>query len=191
MLAPGKRVFSSASRAIFRAEIVTPLADAMSLVDREAGNFQARGKIEKSRRQQPLRRDEYKMMPAAGDLALDVTQLHLIHPAMERRRRIARQAQRIDLVLHQRDQRRDHDVGASRDRGRHLVAERLAAPGRHHDQRVAPLESGLDSLRLQRPQTLKSPKPPQNGKHFVGRCSAPRASSTGRSRLFIVLLASI
>ena len=68
---------------------MSPLADAVRLVDREAGNVQARGEIEKSRRQQPLRRDEYKMMPAAGELALDVTNLHLIHSAMKRRRRIA------------------------------------------------------------------------------------------------------
>ena len=67
-----------------------PLADAVRFIDREAGNFQARGEIEKSRRQQPLRRDEYKMMAAPGELALDVTNLHLIHPAMERRSRIAR-----------------------------------------------------------------------------------------------------
>ena len=108
--------------AIFRPEVVPPLADTVSLVDREARNLKARDKIEKSRRQQPLRRDEYKMMPAAGELALDVANFHLVHPAVDRRRRIARQPQRIDLVLHQRDKRRDHDVGASSDRGRHLVA---------------------------------------------------------------------
>ena len=105
----------------------------MRLVDRKAGNVKARGKIEKSRRQEALRRDEYKMMPPGGDLALEVANLHLIHAAMQRRRRIPRQTQRIDLILHQRDQRRDHDVGASSDRGRHLVAERLAATRRHHD----------------------------------------------------------
>ena len=158
--------------AIFGPEIMSPLADAVRLVDREAGNLQARRELEKSRRQQPLRRDEYKMMPAAGELALDVTNFHLIHAAMNRRRRIAGQPQRIDLVLHQRDKRRDHDVGAPSDRRRHLVAERLAAPGRHHDQRVAAVESRLNRLELQRPQALESPKPPQDRKHFVRRTPA-------------------
>ena len=158
--------------AIFGPEVVPPLADAMRLVDRKAGDLQARRQLEKSRRQQPLRRDEYKMMPPAGDLALDVADFHLIHAAMKRRRRITRQPQRIDLVFHQRDQRRDDDVGASGDRRRHLVAERLAAPGRHHDQRVAAVEPRLDRLELQRPQALESPEPPQNRKHFVRRAPA-------------------
>src|SRR5271169_2101146 len=97
--------------AIFGPEVVPPLADTMRLVDRKTCDLQTRCEIEKPRRQQPLRRDEYKMMMAAGELALDVTNLHLIHPAMERRRRIAGQPQRIDLVFHQCDQWRDHDVG--------------------------------------------------------------------------------
>ena len=169
MLAPGKRVFSSAScRYSGRKSWPHWLMQCASSIAK-LETLQARGEIEKSRRQQPLRRDEYKMMPAAGELALDVTNLHLIHPAMKRRRRIAGQAQRIDLILHQRDERRDHDVGASSHRRRHLVAERLPAPGRHHDQRIAPVESGLNGLELQRPQALESPKPPQNRKHFVGR----------------------
>ena len=48
-----------------------PLADAVRFVDREAGDVKPRGQLQKSRRQQPLRSDEYKMMAAGGDLALD------------------------------------------------------------------------------------------------------------------------
>ena len=45
--------------------------------------------------------------------------------------------QRVDLVLHQRDERR-HDQGhAVADQRRGLEADRLARPGGHHDQRIA------------------------------------------------------
>src|SRR6218665_92288 len=53
----------------------------------------------------------------------------------------ARLVQRTDLVVHQRNQRRDHDAHPAplllAHDGRHLVAQRLAAPGGHQHQRVA------------------------------------------------------
>ena len=56
--------------------------------------------------------------------------------------------QRLDLVLHQRHQRRDHErqVGAHQ-RGQ-LVAERLARARRHHHQHVAVRQRGADRIRL-------------------------------------------
>ncbi len=119
--------------------------------------------------QQALRRNENKMMVTGGELALDLTNFGEVDAAVNRRGRITGQAQRIDLVFHQRDERRDHDVGAPGNRRRHLIAQRLAAAGRHHDQRVAAFEAGSDRLQLQRPQAFKSPKTPQNGKDCVRR----------------------
>jgi hypothetical protein len=56
--------------------------------------------------------------------------------------------QRVDLVLHQRDQRRDHDADARPQQRRDLVAQRLAAAGRHQHQRVAAADHVLDDLGL-------------------------------------------
>ena len=56
---------------------------------------------------------------------------------VEERRAHAELQQRRDLVLHQRDQRRDDDPGAGAHQRRDLVAQRLAAAGRHQHQRVA------------------------------------------------------
>ena len=50
-------------------------------------------------------------------------------------------AQRADLVAHQRDQRRDDEGDAGAGQRRELVAERLAAAGRHDREDVA---AGLD-----------------------------------------------
>ena len=54
------------------------------------------------------------------------------------------------------------------DSWRHLVAERLAAAGRHHHQRVASIESCPDRLCLQRTETLETPEAAHGGKDFVG-----------------------
>ena len=47
-------------------------------------------------------------------------------------------SQRLDLVLHQRDQRRDDDAGAGPHEGRDLIAQRLAAARRHQRQQSPP-----------------------------------------------------
>jgi len=59
-------------------------------------------------------------------------------------------AQGGDLVLHQRDQRRDHDGRARHGQRRHLVAQRLAAAGGHEHQRIAPAVDRIDHLVLRR-----------------------------------------
>ena len=61
-------------------------------------------------------------------------------------------AQGVDLVLHQRDERRDHDADAGSQQRRDLVAERLAAAGRHEDEAASPGGDVLDDLLLLRPE---------------------------------------
>ncbi len=56
--------------------------------------------------------------------------------------------QRVDLVLHERDERRDDDAGARPDHGRQLVAQRLAAAGGHEHERVAAGHEMVDDLLL-------------------------------------------
>jgi len=67
--------------------------------------------------------------------------------AVQERRRDAVDAEPVDLILHQRDERRDDQAQAlGRDRGR-LKAERLAAAGRQDDDAVARGEDSRASLR--------------------------------------------
>ena len=66
-----------------------------------------------------------------------------------------RRAQEVDLVLHQRDQRRDDQRHAVEQQRRQLVAERLAAAGREHRQRAAPGQQRLDHLGLAGPEASK------------------------------------
>ena len=61
----------------------------------------------------------------------------------------------IHLVLHQGNQRADHQAYALPAQGGKLVAQGLAAPGRHHHQNVAPLHDGSHHTVLPLPQPGK------------------------------------
>ena len=106
--------------------------------------------VEEARRLQPLRRH------------VDQVQRTLAHRPLDRRSRARKSSvelsmrgahaelgQRRHLVVHQRDQRRDHDGEPVEAQGRHLVAERLAAAGRHQHEPVAAGEDVADHLLLQ------------------------------------------
>ena len=133
-------------------ERVTPCRDAVRLVDRED-------------RQLDLREEPQEALVGEA-LGRDVEQLQLARRAADPARRASRRAratsraappatprsgQRVDLILHERDQRRDDETGAlEHDRGQ-LVAEALAAAGREHRERGAPGEQRLDDLALPGP----------------------------------------
>jgi hypothetical protein len=60
----------------------------------------------------------------------------------------ATRLERVDLVLHQRDERRDDDRKVLARQPRKLVAERLARPRRHDDEGIAPGQGGLARVAL-------------------------------------------
>ncbi len=68
----------------------------------------------------------------------------------------ARCQQGVDLVLHERDERRDDDAHARPDDGRNLVTQRLAAAGRHEHEGVAAGEQVLHDLALMGPELAKA-----------------------------------
>ena len=60
----------------------------------------------------------------------------------------AASAQCVNLILHQRDQRRDNERDAIADHRRQLITERLAASGRHDDDRVFAFQNGCNHFAL-------------------------------------------
>ena len=133
-------------QAIVGAEVVAPFADAMRLVDREQGDL---GLLEQLRE-----------AFAAGAFGGDVEQVELAvaQRVADGARILAEAGQRggadperlgrADLVVHQRDQRRDDDPGAGpRERGQ-LVGQRLARAGRHHREDVLARHGARDDLFL-------------------------------------------
>ena len=122
---------------IFRAEIVPPLRHAMRLVDREQGDVGAAEQAEAARRHQPLRRDIEQVEIAGQQPRLDGVGFLIGQRRIQHRRLDAGLEQAGDLVAHQRDQRRDHDAAALSQQRRQLIAQRLAAAGRHQHQAIA------------------------------------------------------
>src|SRR3712207_2067246 len=70
--------------------------------------------------------------------------------------------QRVHLILHQRDERRDDDRHAPAHQRRKLKAERLAAARRHDDDRVVAAEDGLDDLALPLAEALEAEELPSS-----------------------------
>ena len=129
---------------VLRPEIVPPLGDAVRFVDGEEGDP---GPVEQRQRalaHQAFRRDVEEVDRARARVGLD--RPHLV----EGKRRVqvrgahARLPQGIHLILHQRDQGRDHDCDAVAKQGGDLVAQRLAAAGGHDHQGVAARRDVID-----------------------------------------------
>jgi len=151
--------------AVFRPEVVAPLADAVRFVDREPLHAHAGERVEQARIHKPLGGGEQQPQFSRHEPVADRPPLLLREAGMERRRRVADRLEGIDLILHQGHQRRDHDVGGVAHEGWQLVAEALAASGRHYHERIPPGERRVDRLGLERPQCLEAPPPPEHVGH--------------------------
>ena len=95
--------------AVFRAEIVAPLADAVRLVHRQRGDFPALQARQEIRQHQPLRRDVKQLVFARVERIETPPRLSSIQRRVEKSRRHAAGFELVHLVLHQRDERRDDD----------------------------------------------------------------------------------
>ena len=129
---------------VFRAEIVAPLRDAVGLVDGEQRDVAAFQQLQAAVGQQALGRHVQQVQLAGQESLLDVAGHAPFLRRVEEGGAHAEFGQRVDLVLHQRDQGRHDDTGAFAHQRRNLVAERLAAASGHQDQRVAAVDDLLD-----------------------------------------------
>ncbi len=118
-------------------EVVAPLRYAVGLVDGEQGDVRILEQVQAALRHQPFRRHVHQVDLAGAHQALDAVRFLVGLGRVEEGGAHAHLGQCVDLVLHQRDQRRDHHAHAVADQRRDLVAQRLAAAGGHQYQRVA------------------------------------------------------
>ncbi len=95
----------------------------------------------------------------------------------------AQRPQCVHLVLHQGDERGDDDPRTRPDQGRDLVAQRLAAAGRHEHDGVAARHHVLDDRFLLTAEGLVPEDPVQRGQRLARVASAPTLpASTAPSR---------
>jgi hypothetical protein len=124
----------------------------MRLVDGEQRDLAAVQQALGRRHAQPLRCDVQKVQLTGHELLLDQPAIIEVLSRIKETGPYAERAERVDLVLHERDQRGDHHADTGADERRDLVAERLAAAGRHQHQRVAAADDVLDDRALLPPE---------------------------------------
>jgi len=113
------------------------------------GEQRDRGRVEEALRNgQALRCEVEHVELAREQPALDVAALVERLGGVEEGRAHAQLLERIDLVVHERDERADDDAGALAHERRDLVAEALAAAGGHEHDRVAAGDELIDDLGL-------------------------------------------
>ncbi len=143
-------------RQVGRAKVMSPLGDAVRLVDHEDGDLVAAQRLQELRLGEALRGDEDEIpllllnplqhlgLLARGQRAVD---LNGVQPDF---------LQLVHLVLHERDERRD-DHGRSRQlRAGKLIAERFAGAGGHDGQGVLARQDRADDLLLPLAKRLES-----------------------------------
>ena len=159
------RVEQRPQLAVIGPEIMPPFADAMRFVDRDQRQPALVEQLAEALGRRPLRRDIEQVelaraKPLAGR-ARGRSSAEVSDGGAD-----AERLGRADLVVHQRDQRRDDQRGAVAGQRRQLVAQRLARPGRHHRQRV-----------LRRPSPGRSPAAAPRG-----TAAKPKTRRAGSSR---------
>jgi hypothetical protein len=122
------------------------------LVDREQGDpillVQLVEQLQEPLGQQPLRRNVDQVQLVTDEPPPDGARLVGSQRRVQDSRLHADQPQRRDLIGHQRDQRRHHHTDPGPKDRRDLVADRLAAAGRHQDDRIPTGGHPFDDLGL-------------------------------------------
>jgi hypothetical protein len=139
--------------AVLGAKVVAPLADAVRFVDRHERHGAAAQQLQKpiaALSDEPLRRHVQQPQAPVSQLGQHARLFVSGERTVVARRRDAIADQRIDLILHQRDERGHDDGEAIADEGGRLEAERLAAAGRQHDDRITVRQNRVHRLALQR-----------------------------------------
>lgn len=154
-------------------EVVAPLGDAVRLVDGEDGDLAAREEVQAAVQAQPLRGQVEQVELAGEELRLDRPPLVEVLRGVHEPGPHAERPQRVDLVLHQRDQRGDDHTRTGPDQGRDLVAQRLAAAGRHEHDRVAAGDHMVDDRLLLAAEGLVAEDPVQRSQRLTVRHCHP------------------
>ena len=134
----------------------------MRLVDREQRDLQLLRKRAEAVGQQPLRRDVEDLVSAEARVAVGLAQLLDGHGAVDAAGRDAGVLQGHDLILHERDERRDDERQPRQQQGGQLIAKALAAARRHDAEHIAPGQDRVDKRLLPLPEGRKPKILPQH-----------------------------
>jgi hypothetical protein len=173
----GKGVEQRPQQPVIGPEIMPPFGNAMRLVDRHQRQRYAPDQVPERVARRPFGRhvDEVELAPLQP-------RHRLLAIAVGRGERGGADSETFggaDLVVHQRDQRRDDERRARPRQRRHLVAQRLARAGRHHGQRVPPRHDAPDHLLLDAAKRVEAEGAAQN----VERRGHPSPQASGQGKV--------
>ena len=160
-------------------EVVAPLRHAVRFVDGEEGDADPVEQRQGAIAHQAFGRDVEEIERARAGVGLDRPDFVEVKRRVQVRGLHAGLAQRLHLVLHQCDQRRHDDRDTVAEKGRNLVAERLAAAGGHDHEAVAAARDMLDDRFLPVSERAVSEDALE---HFVRCFGARRRIASRRSR---------
>ncbi len=128
----------TAQLAVVRAELMSPFRDTVRFVDREKSHWHLAQPIKRIPPRQPLRRKIKQ--PIVAPLRIDhhFAMFGRRLKTIDRCRRNSHLRQLRRLILHERDQRRNHDRRLTRNHRWQLIAQRLATTRRHDHASVPP-----------------------------------------------------
>ena len=139
---------SAADPEVLRPEVVPPLADAVRLVDGDQRALEVAQEPAEAVEGQALRRRVDEVEAPRRHLRHAAAHLAGVERGREERRRHAPGLERLHLIGHERDERRDDEGRAGQHRGGELVDQALAAARGRDQQQPPALEQGLDRLAL-------------------------------------------
>ena len=123
---------------IFRAKIVSPLRDAVRLIDGHERDLHAPQPIQKRLTREPLRSHIEQLQLSGPQIRIHPLRLFRGQARIQPRRRHAARPQRIDLIFHQRDERRNHQRRSLEEHRRQLITKRLSRPrGKKRQRRLS------------------------------------------------------
>ena len=133
---------------VFGAEIVAPLGNAVRLVNREQRDFHAPKPLQKCLTREPLGRDVEQLQLPLAQVRIHALRLLGGEAGVEPRRCDAACTQRVHLVFHQRDERRNDERRAFEQHRRELVAKRLPCARGKKRERGFAVEQRVDHILL-------------------------------------------
>ena len=170
----GEPLGEGAQREIVGPEVVAPLRHAVRLVDRDDTELSARQEPQRGLGVQPLGR-HVQQVELAGEVGtLDGGALGRRLSRVEVGGAHAVGDERVDLVVHQRDERAHDEPGARAHQGRHLVADALAAAGGHEHDGVAAGDDVIDDRGLLAAERVEPVDLAQHGARVGAGEVAPR-----------------
>jgi hypothetical protein len=154
----GEEAAELAELAVFGAEVVAPLGDAMGFVDGEKGERDLFEPVGGAVHEGALGGDVHEAVFAGDGFLFEFAAVGFDDGAVEKDGGDAHLAELRDLVLHEGDQGGDDHGGAALlEDGRKLVAEGFAAAGGHDDADVAAGGESADDFFLARAEGVVAP----------------------------------